>query len=1156
MPQRSLCVLIVLWMALALSVQAQVDTGTITGRVTDPSGSVVPNVQITLIQPETSFRFEAVSNSEGIFRIQSLQPGTYQISFESPGFKRLVKDNIVLQTGAVLPVDARLELGSATESVQVTAEATLLQTETSSTGTVTEGEVLYKLPLFQRNITNSMTVMPGLTVQTTGGSGGLSAYTVGGQRNTGTAFFEDGVYGNDPLVSTVGAIRSIENSVEEVKVLTGTLPAEYGHSTGGVLTVVKKSGTNQIHGMASDYGRTRIMTHRQFFNLYTSAQPQPGNPNGVPGWFMQPDANVGGPVVIPKIYNGRNKTFFFFGYEKLIEKKTQAYTSQTPTPEELNGDFTFGGLGQKLYDPYSTTRLPDGTWTRNAYANNIIPASLFDPVYKKLLSYNIWNPPNMPGSFSSTGPVSNYTYDPPSRTFLEYYSGRVDHQFNPNFKIYGSYTYNHGNGLQRPTSIPRSNSVFDGTTGYNTPSTSQNYSVGGTYLFGPTALNDARVGFYRGRNDSFTPSFNQNWGQTLGIPNISPALMPAFSATALGSGTYTVAPGYAQLYGLTVNGPSQYIRQNLSFRDDFSKNYGTHAFKVGYEILNLGANYYQLGQPSGVFQFDNMTAGLQPNGQPIPNTGNTFAGLELGAVRQANFSTYTTTWLPRDRIQSLYVQDDWKFSKDLTFNLGLRWSTESPFHTAHGLESQFSPTTVDSLTGKLGAIVHPTGGLNNRDFRNFQPRVGVAWHARNKWVLRGGLGINTVDLRWKNALQQFDEYQALNVQQRAPGDPTPLFRLSQGPSPVAYNVLANGSAPYVGTNYGSRNVTWMDPNLRPGYVMNWNATVEYQISTYDVLKLSYQGSAGVHLAETWNINAIPPDYGAGNPALQQAAFAATQLYLPYPQFGTVNFLSNTGHSTYHAATVQFEKRYSHGLVLNTFYTFSKVLDDCDTDYGTCTGVEPVTNRNLNKGRAGFDMRHRFVASFTYEIPIGKGRKFMNRGGVLNMIAGGYELAWIQTAESGNPVGFTFVNSPNNYYPTSNGIWAPNLVGTPTMPQFGLAQKIGTNRFNQALSGAVVDINNFAAPPSFTPGNAGRNIMTGPGAFYSMFSAKKNFRITERFNLQLRYDFQNPFHNYAFSPPSTAVDFKNPNLFGKITSDVATANIQGEPLMNFQLRLSW
>ena len=212
---------------------------------------------------------------------------------------------------------------------------------------------------------------------------------------------------------------------------------------------------------------------------------------------------------------------------------------------------------------------------------------------------------------------------------------------------------------------------------------------------------------YRPRNDLFVPSENQNWGAILGIPNISPALMPSFSPTALGVGTYTVAPDYPQLYGLTVQGATRQIRQAESLRDDFSKVHGSHAFKMGYEILHFTDNFYQQGYPSGQFNFANTTAGLQPNGQPIPNTGNTFAGFELGAVSAVNFSTYTNTWQPRDSINSVYFQDDWKFSQKLTFNLGLRWSTESPYHTAHGQESQFSPTTIDPLTGMMGAIIHP-----------------------------------------------------------------------------------------------------------------------------------------------------------------------------------------------------------------------------------------------------------------------------------------------------------------------------------------------------------------------------------------------------------------------------------------------------------------
>jgi carboxypeptidase family protein/TonB-dependent receptor-like protein len=1132
---------------------AQVNTGTITGTATDSSGAAIPNVKVVVLQTETNFESRAVTNAEGLFRVQSLQPGTYRVTFEAAGFKRLIQSGLELRVGDVLPVNATLEVGQMTESIQVSAQGTLLETETSTTGSLTEGDTLYKMPLYQRYVLNSLNLNPGMTMNGYAYGGSLGGFNVAGQRSTGTAVFEDGVLGNDPQSSTGNDIKPVENSVDEVKVLTGTLPAEYGHSTGGMVTVVKKGGTNSLHGMAADLGRTRMMTHRQFFNLYKTSDPQPGAPNGVPAWFMQPDASVSGPVLLPHVYDGRNKTFFFFAYQKLIEKKSAAFTSQTPTPNELAGDFTFGGLGVPIYDPLTTRQLADGTWTRDPIPGNVIPLSRFDPVAAKIISMNPWLPPNTPGSLTSSGPVSNYTWASKSRTFFEDYSQRVDQQFSSNFKFYGSYTYNHQSGLGRPTSIAIP--AFDGANGILTPFTQRNLSLGATKIFGPTALNDVRVGYYRARNDTLVPSYNQNWASTLGIPNDSPLLMPSFSGTAA-SGT-SAAPALNTMYGLTVPGPSRTVRETWSFRDDFSKMVGTHAFKLGYELVYFRANYFQLGQPSGVFQFDNMTAGLQPNGQPVPNTGNLLAGFELGSVRQANFSTYTSTWLPLDSINSLYFQDDWKVSKTLTLNLGVRWSTESPFHTAHGQESNFSPSTVDPVSGMMGAIVHPTGGLSQRSLDDFQPRIGVAWHPMEKWVFRGGFGINTVDIRFPNALQQFDEYQAQVVQQRAPGDPRPLFQLSQGPAPVVYNVLPNSTATYVGTNYGSRNISWMAGNLHPPYVMNWNTTAEYQFSANNLLKLMYQGSAGVDLVESWNVNVFPTNFGASNPALQAAAFAAPQNYLPYPQFGAINYMSNTGHSTWHAGTVQFQKRYSQGLVLNTFYTYSKAIDDCDSDSGTCTGVAPIADRNLNKGRAGYDRTHVFVANATYQLPIGKGRHFINHSRVLDYLIGGYEIAWVQTIETGNPFGFSFTNSPYNYYPSSIGNYVPNLTCNGiSMPEFELGSKIGGNRFNQALENPVLPVSCFAAPAPFTPGNAGRNIVTGPGMIYSQASAQKNFAFKERWNLQLRFDFQNPFHNWGFNNPSNQVDFKNPQLFGKITGDQTTASFDGQPLMNLMLRLSW
>src|SRR5436309_9943361 len=332
---------IFLGLSVAALLPAQLSTGSITGTVIDPQGAAVTGVKVSAVETSTNFQARSETNSDGLYRIESLQPGTYDVSFESTGFKGLVKKGLQLRVGDVLAVDGTLQLGQVSEQIQVTSAATLLETETSSTSTVTEGETLYKMPLYQRYVLNTLNLSPGVTMNGYAYGGSLGGFNISGQRSTGTTVFEDGVFGNDPQESTGTDIKPVENSIEETQVITGTLPAEYGHTTGGVVTVAKKNGSNDFHGTASDLGRTRSMTHRQFFNLYRTSDPQPGAPDGVPAWFLQLDTSLSGPTSIPKVYNGKNRTFFFFGYQKLIEKKSTSYTSQTPTPAELNGDFTF-----------------------------------------------------------------------------------------------------------------------------------------------------------------------------------------------------------------------------------------------------------------------------------------------------------------------------------------------------------------------------------------------------------------------------------------------------------------------------------------------------------------------------------------------------------------------------------------------------------------------------------------------------------------------------------------------------------------------------------------------------------------------------------------------------------------------------------------------
>ena len=1153
LPRCYIVLALVLFPSLA---SGQIGSSTITGRVTDSTGAVVPRVNISIVQGETNFQFVAVTNDDGLYRVPSLSPGTYRINFEAAGFKKLVRDGIELRAGDVLAVDVQLQVGAVTESVEVTGAAPLLETETSATGALVEGDTLHKLPLYQRYINTTLNLVPGLSMGGYGYGGSLGSYHLAGQRNGAIGIFEDGVNGNEQTAGTT-VIKPIQNSVEEVKVLTTTLPAEYGHSAGGVIAVVKKSGTNEFHGLAADYGRTRRMQHRLFFDNLRSSDPRPGFPNGLPGWFMDPEANVSGPVFIPKIYDGRNKTFFFFAYQKLIEKKSAQVIVNTPNDAMKGGDFTFGGKGNPIYDPSTTRQLSDGTWVRDPIPGNVIPLALFNPVAQKVLGFNPWVSPNAPGSLTPTGPSSNLITAENSRTFFEDYSTRIDHQFTSAFKIYGSYTYNHQNGLNRPTNIDIK--AFDGSQGVETPYTAKNLSIGGTHVISPTTINDARVGYFRVRNDTIAYSYGQNWPAQLGIPRVDGSLMPQFGAPG---GTRYDQSG---IYGLIGNAPSLSINETLSFRDDLTKVVGSHAFKMGYELLHFRLNSAFANRPSGAFYFDGMTAALQPNGQPVPNTGNTFAGFLMGYVREAYFDSVLTSWLPRSSIHSFYFQDDWKFSPRLTLNLGVRYSNESPFTTKYGLQSNFDPSGTDTVVpGGKGAIIHPTGELNSRDNNNFQPRIGLAWHPLDKWVFRGGFAVNTVDVKFPQSRTQFDEYQAVNDQIRASGDPRPLFLINQGPLPVTFPIRSNNTAGFVTAsgNYSGRNVEWWDPGLRNPYVLNFNLSTQYQVSQKYVLEIMYQGSAGVGLIERWQYNTFPLDYGAGNPTLQNQVFAAPQIYRPFSNFGNVFLRSNFGHSTYHSGTVKLEKRYSQGLTFSTFYTFSKAIDSEDNDNdganysgnASQAGVAPIQNRGLEKARAGFDRSHRFIAFTTYELPVGKGRHFMNRGGWLNAVFGGYEIAYIQTLESGNPYTFTFADSPFNYYPTYVGVRRPNRVKQPTLlPDWG---NVGGDRFNQENRNPIIDINDFAYPAAFTPGNSGRNIMTGTRLLWAQLSAQKNWTIKERARLQLRWDFQNPWHNYNFDPPSLTVTFKDPGSFGKLLSDQRTASIGGEPLMNLTLQLTW
>ena len=383
-------------------------------------------------------------------------------------------------------------------------------------------------------------------------------------------------------------------------------------------------------------------------------------------------------------------------------------------------------------------------------------------------------------------------------------------------------------------------------------------------------------------------------------------------------------------------------------------------------------------------------------------------------------------------------------------NIGVRWSYFSPYKTKYDQQSQFDPTAIDPVTGKMGAITHPKGAIGKRDLNNFQPRVGLAWSFKPKWVYRSSFGIMTVDSAGQGG---FDEYAGnFNILQPT-GDPRHLFQLQNGPGTIKYVVNQDGTVPYTGANFGSRNATWRDPKLHNAYVMNWSSGFQYQPGNTWLINVQYQGSAGVGLHRNWNINGIPLSIALGTDrALQDTVFQAQQNYQIYPQFGTVNYLSNFNHNTWHSGNISLEKRYGKGLIFNTSFNFSKSLSNDDS--------LSYYNRQ-GKARTSYDQQKQFGAFVVYDLPVGKGQRWLNHGGVLNAILGGWKINMSENALSGVPISVTHSGSPNRYL-TASRVNALVPIEQANVPNWDIG-----NRYPTAAQTPYFNINAFAYPAAYT-----------------------------------------------------------------------------------------
>ena len=1083
----------------ASSAFAQTGQGSIVGSVTDSSAGVIPGVAVRAQHTGTGFAYNAITNDEGIYRIPYLNPGTYEITYESPGFKKLVRGNVAVRSTETARVDVTLDVGQVVDSIEVKADVALLETETSTVGHLVTGEILNELPTPQQKIQSILWYMPGVTSQQGDGH-------IAGQRSRAFVASMDGVSGMEPVrgeVATNRFLATVEHNMDEVKVLTTALPAEYGHSGGGIMNISYKSGSNKFHGLAEERYLSKKQIHRNW--------QDPNIPLGQFGYHMM-TGTLSGPVIIPGLYDGHNKTFFLVGFQRHHEKASEDAVRTVPSPAMLAGDFSFGGIGNPIYDPATTVLLPNGTYSRTQFPGNIIPVSRFDPVAVKFLSFNPYTAESNrfnQAFINRTGPNNNLSADTVYRSYRTGSDYKIDHQFSDNHKIFGRLSnYRHRSFSDR-WQVAVANPIFD----YHRtpfPIDQTQIAISDTVTLNPRTINEIRIGGNRRKLSRSPESLNENWASKLGMPNVGPQTMPNFSQSVSNIRFPESKEGE--------------VTENISFQDNFTMVRGRHTFKTGYELLRTRANSLLVEQPSGIYTFGGTDFPF------TPNTGHPFAAFLLGAVTRAEFTQAQATWLPRWWTNSLYFQDDWKFSPKLTLNLGVRWQYETPYNTKYGQQSQFDPNATDPLTGRKGGLVHPSGPLAGRDLNNFQPRVGLAYSFAKDWVFRAGFAVNTLDL-WTTGLREnFEEYLATAIVQPLPGDPSVAFYLRNGPPSISFNVKPDGTVPFLGTNYSGRQASYYDPNMRSPHIYNWNAGLQWQLANSVVVEANYQGSSGVGLLNRWDINAIPLDIASTFAELDTIR-RASQNYRPYPHFGSIFHYSNYGHNSFHSGTLKIDKRYSQGFNLTSFYTWSKAIDEASND-AAASGIT-FYNRRLEKARSNYDVAHRWVTHGLYDLPFGRGRKFLsNSNGFVNKLVADWRLGVIQTIESGVPFGFTFAGSDNVFLP---GTLRPNLAPGKTYDDILIPfDRSGPCRHIVACKEPAVALNAFAYPASFTPGQTGRNIVNRPGILWHQVTMAKTIKVGEGVKGTIRVDINNPFKVPFFTQPNNSVNFRDPQAFGKIT----------------------
>ena len=1134
---RMIAALLVL---LALPAFSQTFTGTFLGFVRDSSGASVAGAPVRAIEATTSAERNTVSNETGYFEIALLPPGTYRLEASQPGFKRFTRNGIKLDTGIKLEIGVTLTPGDVTETIQVTGETPLLETSSSTVAQLIDNAKVTRIPLSNRNLLQLINLVPGVNdfgagaAPATSGSVGFGRWSSNGGQVNSNEFMLDGATAILANMNAASIVPTLD-AIEEFKIHTNAMSAEFGRTGGAVVNATYKSGTNKLHGVVYDFWRNRALNantwlnnragnRRDFTNIHTFGY------------------TIGGPVEIPKVYSGRNKTFFFHNYEGYRDVLPTRTLLSIPTALEKAGNFSERRLANgtlvAIHDPLTTTAVPGqaNRYARTPFAGNIIPASRIDPVGANLVKH--YPDPNTPPADRFTN-VQNYIASPSGYNRQNAYSVKIDHNLTSSQRIFGRYSHSDQGGgaanlfgaqpgcescLRKQNPAGAFSARGGGSDLFVYP---KNFVLGYTNAMSPTTVLDLRYAL----NRQLLSRLPQSSGfdiTTLGLPR-----------TLAASSFYPVFPPVSveNFEGLGTRSNGDLLRRGditHSIQGSLTRIRGSHTMKMGGDIRNFRYFDIQAVDVTPSFSF-NRTWTQQDPFAASPNAGWGLASLLLGTPASGNHR-YPGSIAIQFFYLAGYLQDDWRVNDKLTLNLGIRYDLETPFTERFNRASTFDLNVSSAATQRLASAV---GGLQfmgkdvpsryrqRLDKNNFNPRIGLAYKLRKQTVLRAGYGI----FYQPNLMNGYGAvaFGATGFDGDTPfvnsidGGLTP-FRTLRDPFPDGYN-LPPGSSQGAATLIG-QGITTQRRDVVSPYSQQYNLGIQHEIRNW-LIDAGYVGSHGVKQFINVQMNQLRPEQFAAGAALRAtvpnpflglvprgpfaaAAVTAGQLRLPFPQFTDVqNNNQSSGNMNYNAFQMKVERRFSSGHSILASYAWSKNIGDVGERYWQGTGVQNQYDLRSERGLSPIDIPHRLTIAYVWEIP------FLRR----HKLLGGWQGNGVTTFQSGVPLA---IGNPVNQLGFGAG---SRPVNNGKSARIDEGQRTPDRWFDTSV---------FSQPAPFTFGNLTRYSpdLRGQGVNNWTTGFFKDTRFTESVYLQFRAEFFNLFNHPLWGSPGTTVDTP---LFGRVTS---------------------